>query len=342
MNSEEYSPQKRTDEEGVRGTTPRTNGLFWTKILLACLYGFLLTSLPIDEFKDRSNYLEYADTSDIILDRYIDRGLISTLSNEPLWLLVNIFLRTWFESETVLRIIIFLPAFLVAFLALRNQKGGDIFWVILFLFLQPILKNHIVHLRQGAAISVFLLSLSVKSRGLKYLLFSMTPFIHASFFFIVALKMLLKINQFLRFSTNIRLAFAILFGALLAVNLVYVAQSLGARQAIEYDYGVAETSGVGFIFWSTMLMFFVVHTGSFPHRHVFEMSSVGFYLGTYFITEVTARIFESSLMLVLLAGLDLPFKNKSLFLTAVIAYYGLGYFLNRNEPWFGFGFYDLS
>ena len=338
MNSAEHSPQKRTDEEGVRVSSRRTQVLFWAKICLACLYGFLLTSLPIDEFKDRSNYLNYAATSDIILERNIDRGLLSTLSNEPVWLLINVFLRTWFESETVIRIIIFLPAFLVAFLALRHQKGGDIVWVILFLFLQPILKNHIVHLRQGAAISVFLLGWSVKNRGLKYLLFSITPFIHASFFLVFALRMLLKINQFLRFSTNLRLALALLLGVLLAWNLIEIGQSLGARQAIEYEYSVAALSGINFIFWSTVLAFFVVHTGSFPRQHVFEISSIGFYLGTYFITALTARIFESSLMLVMLAGLDLPFKNKRLFLSLLIAYYGLGYFLNRNEPWFGFGF----
>ena len=43
-------------------------------------------------------------------------------------------------------------------------------------------------------------------------------------------------------------------------------------------------------------------------------------------------------MLVMLAGLNLPFKNKRLFLAALITYYGIQYFQTRNLPWFGFGF----
>ena len=283
-------PQKRTDEEEVRDALPRAHGLFWAKLFLACLYGFLLTSLPIDEFKDRSNYLEYADASDIILDRFIDQGPSSTLSNEPVWLLINIFLRTWFESETVLRIIIFLPAFLVAFLALWHQKGEDIVWVILFLFLQPILKNHVIHLRQGIAISVFLLGWSVNSRGLKCLLFSITPFIHASFFVVISLLAFLKINQTFRLSTNLRLVSAVLLGVVLGSSLLFFARSLGARQGIENDVGVIYSSGIGIFFWSIILVIFILHTGSFPRQHLFEISSIGFYLGTYFIVIGSARI----------------------------------------------------
>lgn len=56
--------------------------------LLCITYAFL-SHLKIDVFKDRENYSIYASSSWDILSANLFQSIIGTLTNEPLWLLVN-------------------------------------------------------------------------------------------------------------------------------------------------------------------------------------------------------------------------------------------------------------
>ena len=99
---------------------------------IAVAYGAFLSLLPQDLFTDRDNYLNYAENSILILQRYQGWGLIPLLANEPLWLLVNAGLANWFPPSSVLRCIIFMPATLVAWMVLvRNPK--QFLWLLVFL-----------------------------------------------------------------------------------------------------------------------------------------------------------------------------------------------------------------
>src|SRR5690606_31256538 len=98
----------------------------------------------------------YARYSDEIMARYSALNLVAVLFNEPLWLLINIGLSKLFIGEVVLRIIIFVAAFLVSWLLLR-QNPRHIFWMMGFLLIPQVMKNHIIHLRQGLGLAVFLL-----------------------------------------------------------------------------------------------------------------------------------------------------------------------------------------
>jgi len=53
--------------------------------------------------------------------------------------------------------------------------------------------------------------------------------------------------------------------------------------------------------------------------------------------EVTARIFESGLLLVLLAGLSLTGWRRLTYLSAVLAFGGLSWILRVGQPAMGFG-----
>lgn len=124
--------------------------------VISIVYAAVLTSMPLDAFKDRANYLVYATSPLEILMRYISGGGASVAFNEPAWLLLNIGLGSFLEPENVVRALIFFPAFTTSFFVLRSNPRNCIF-LLAFLLAPQIIKNNITHLRQGVAISVFLL-----------------------------------------------------------------------------------------------------------------------------------------------------------------------------------------
>src|SRR5690606_18668502 len=91
----------------------------WGAFIVATLYASFLTSLPLSGFKDRISYLRYARTSFETLQKYLDQGITSTLTNEPIWLLLNSILSLQFPPESTVRIIIFLSSFGFSYIFLR-------------------------------------------------------------------------------------------------------------------------------------------------------------------------------------------------------------------------------
>lgn len=303
---------------------------------LSLTYGWVLAGLPLEVFKDRTNYLIYADQSSLILLRYWSQGILTGLTNEPIWLLLNAGLALVFEPETTLRIVIGVPASIVAYLVLRAEPKNFI-WLLLFLFLPQVLKNHIVHLRQGVAVSFFLIGWFANWRAMRWFFFLFTPFIHASFFFILTLLFLTAIFRKLRLAAGLRNILFIFVGLTLSIFLAAVAKFLGARQAVEYDFAVADISGLGFIFWSIVLFVMILQGRTFMRQYAFAIGVLVFYLSTYFFIEVTARIFESALIILLLAGLQMTVWRRQVFVALIVGYGLLSYVLSLNQPWLGFG-----
>lgn len=303
-------------------------------LTLALTYGGLLASMPLDVFLDRVNYLNYAENSWHILERYWAINPLAGLANEPLWLLINAGLATVLSPEVVLRLIIFVPASLVAWNVLR-QDSRQLIWLLVFLLLPQVINNHIVHLRQGAAIAVFLTGWFTTRRSLRWLMLATTPFIHAAFFFIMALLMLTGIARRLRFAAGLRTLLFIGFGLGIGGALGWLASFLNARQGDQYAFSMTDVSGFGFVFWGMVLGVMCLQGRAFMRRHAFELGVIVFYLATYFLIEVTARIFECGLLLVLMAGLRLTCWRRVVFLALITGYGVLQYALKINEPWIG-------
>ena len=307
----------------------------FTVLLIALIYGSILTSLPLEVFKDRANYLIYADRSFYILLSRFTSDVLSGLTNEPVWLLFNSLLRYFFEPETTLRILIGIPASTVAYLVLRSDPKNFI-WLLLFLLLPQVLKNHIVHLRQGVAISIFLIAFFSSFRPLRWFLLLLTPFIHASFFIVLALLALATIASKFRLAADLRILLFVVFGFSVSVSLAGIAQILGARQALVYDFTTAQISGLGFLFWAIVLVLLMSQGAKFNRQHTFAIGVLALYLSTYFFIEVTARIFESSILIVLLAGLQMSGWRRMAFISMIISYGVLGYGSKLDQPWMGF------
>jgi hypothetical protein len=304
-------------------------------LCIAIVYGLVLSQIPDSHFKDFSHYLRYAESSWLFLTRYADAGLFSTFANEPVWLLINVGLGIFLESDTVVRTIIFFGASSIAWLILRYYPE-HLVWLILFLFLPQIVKNYLIHLRQGTAIAVFLWGWFAVSLRSRWLLLGLTPLIHTSFFLILILLGFARVLRIIRFAPNLNVISYIFVGIVLALTMGFLADLLGARQAERYLFGRGDISGLGFLFWIIILGIMLSAGKTWMREHVFESGIIIFYLSTYWLIEVTARIFESGLIIVLLAGLTLRSWRRKIFLGMIFGGGGLVWFLEGTSL-FGFG-----
>ena len=303
--------------------------------LISLVYATVLASLPILSFQDRENYLKYAEYSQEIIERFSQIGPIALISNEPIWLLVNSILSSFLSPEDVLRFIIWVSSFAVSYIILRSDAKNWP-WILIFLLMPQILKNHITHLRQGLAIAVFLLGWFSSGRWVRRILMVAAAFIHASFFFVLVIYGTTKILQGMRLAADIRGLVYLALGVGIGLTLGVIAVALGARQGEVYDFTAQGISGMGFLFWASILAIFILQGQSYLNRHAFVTGSIIFYLGTYFFIEVTARIFESTLPLVFLAGLELKGRKRMVFLGGVVVFSIFQWLvrLNRSGPAF--------
>ncbi|MAT50400.1 MAG: hypothetical protein CMK32_04355 [Porticoccaceae bacterium] len=304
-------------------------------LFVAVGYGGMLSQIPAEHFKDFGNYLIYAEHSWVRLLGMLDRGLLVTLSNEPVWLLINAGLGAFLTAETVVRIIIFGSATSVAWLVLRSDPRHFI-WLLLFMLLPVVLKNHLVHLRQGAAIALFLWGWFSPSRTVRSVLMGVTPFVHASFFFVLAVHLVAKGARCLKLGPDVRTLVFGTMGVGVAFGLAWLASLLGARQVETYNFAMTDVSGLGFVFWLLVFVIMVMDGRRFLREHAFETGIIVFYLSTYWLIEITARIFESGMLLVLLAGLALTGWRRPAFLVAIIVYGIMTWLLRMGQPAMGF------
>lgn len=309
-------------------------------LFFSVVYAATLSSLPDQNFSDYLNYLIYAESSQSIFLNHLSQGLMPVLANEPVWLAINVLLSFFMQPDAVVRTIIFVSAFSVALLILLGRPQ-DFWWLLLFLLLPAVVKNFLIHIRQGFAIAVFIFAWFVRSTPKKVFWMAITPFIHASFFIILFIWGVVFVMLKLRLGPGVRIWMVSGMGALSAIWLVWFAAFLGARQAQEYQFVMTDVSGFGFLAWSVVLMAYILQGQDFLRRNAFAAGILAFYLGSYWFIEVAARIFESGLLLVLLAGLCLSSYRLGAFKFMVFfVFFVTGWVLRLNEPLLGFGVFE--
>ncbi len=304
--------------------------------VLAALYATVLASLPVDAFQDRANYLAYADYSDLILLRYVLDGWLTIISNEPVWLALNAALATALDPYAVVRLLIFAAAFVTSFLVLKREKP-QLLWIILFLLFPPVIKNYIIHLRQGVAVALFLTGYFSSNKRVGMVLMALTPFIHSSFFFILMIQIMTVASRRINFPVWARVLVFVSFFIFLGLTLGAVSSSLGARQANEYQNVDIGVSGLAFLFWLSILGLFLAEGRDYINSHMFSILLLSFYLSVYFFTVVSGRIFESGILFVLLSGLYLSGLRRTAFIFIITIFSITSYVTHINEPWLGWG-----
>jgi len=311
-------------------------------IALALLYGIVLASLPLEALYDRPTYIFWAGHSEEILRNFWSQGILVTLANEPLWWSINIFLSFFFTPEGIVRTLIIIPAIIVAYLILQADPKHFI-WLLLFLFVPGVIRHHIMAIRQGVAVAIFLLAWFSTNKYWRRFLFLLTPLVHVSFFIVLVLMALTWLVRKMRFAYELRsLAFLCIGIAMGIGGMAWLGEMVGSRQAealtIEwYAARMPEASGLGALFWTMIFVIYSLQGKVFTRNHTFELGSIIFYISTYHFLPIAGRIFTSILPVVLLAGLELTGWRRLAFGTLVLSWVVLYYGLRWSQPWLGFG-----
>ncbi|MCF2848679.1 EpsG family protein [Pseudoalteromonas sp. ACER1] len=306
-------------------------------LLFALVFAFILCYLPIEQLVDRNNYLVYSSFSSEILSSRFNNGLISFLFNEPFWLFVNLFLSSVFSAENTVRIIIFFSTFITFYLVLANFEPKFLLLLLLFLFLPQVLKNNVIHLRQGLAIALFLVGWFSNNSKSKLFFLCLAALVHTSFIIVGFGMFLVDFLSRIRVSNGIKNLIYVVVGILIAIFGLVIASTFGARQAERYAEVSANISGFGFVFWSGVFFLYLSQGKDFVTRNSYSLFFILLYLATYFTLPVTGRVLESVLLIILLSSLELKKWKKLLFITVYTLYFFLNWLPRLGQPWFGWG-----
>lgn len=307
-------------------------------LALAAIYAWFLMGLDIDGYVDRENYLEYAMHSDEILLIYAASSLEAILTNEPAWLIFNIWASRHFTPEDTLRLIIFISSFLTSFLVLRSYPK-QAFFLIIFILTPQVLKNNIIHLRQGLGIALFLLGWWSRYLPVRILFIGLAPLVHASFFFINALFILNIAFSTFGVSTIWRVVYTLGVAVVLGAMGIWLASELGARQGSNAEYSGMGGGGTGLavMFWVAFAVIFFMEGKDFLKSNFFSASILVFYLSTYFLLPVTARVFESGMLIVLLSSLGLTGWRRYSVYALYVFYFFMEWYPLLGLPGYGWG-----
>ncbi|MCI5209634.1 MAG: hypothetical protein D3910_12770 [Candidatus Electrothrix sp. ATG2] len=209
--------------------------------------------------------------------------------------------------------------------------------MFLILLIPQVVIHHICMLRQGVAIAIFLIAWFTRRKSVRVLLMATTPLIHSSYFIVLPLLVMSTMARRIQLGVDLRTLLFVVVGLVIGGSLGWTASLLGARQAHLYSFSMGDVSGLGLIFWGMVFTVMWLEGPIFVRRFAFEMGTIIFYLVTYFTTDVAARIFESTMLLVLLAGGHLTGWRQHFFYVILVSFGIIQYALNLRTPWLGWG-----
>lgn len=274
-------------------------------VVLTGVYAYILSSLPIDAYVDRDNYLNYVKYSSALFADNFSISPAVALFNEPLWLLTNTLLSQLFDAEGAVRLIIFGSAFIYCWrvvkllIASKLSRSNAILFLVVLLFLPQITKNYVIHLRQGFALAVFLLACGdLRSIGRSIFGALVAALIHSSFFLILAILLLAYIVRALSLSFLQSTLLVLVFGCVCMLGLELVASIAHARQS-DVAGELDERSGLAFVFWLGIFIVYWLYASKSGRELrvpiIYGMTSIALYLFLYFTSPFAGRIFESCL-----------------------------------------------
>lgn len=287
-------------------------------LFFALLISFLLIS-PDDIMwaQDRFFYLVYAESSWVLIQNNISKGLFIFLANEPLFLLINSVLALLFSPESVVKIMIFTASFLGLYSLGHLSKYN--FWILFLFSISPtILLKYITHLRQGLAMSIYFLGLAglISNKRYKYIRFT-TIFIHSSMAFVVLYEFLEVFFKKIKFSSGLRLFFSSITLTGFMILIPWIAMVLGDRRADAYAFKLGLSgSGFALLIWVFAGSFFVIFKKK-DYISIICNYGIIFYLVSYVYLDFGARVFESIFPLIILSAVT---DKKKWFKLSYIAF----------------------
>lgn len=305
-------------------------------VVFAAMFAFFISSLPNENFLDYANYVNYARFSELILYSNFENGVLRVLFNEPLWLFLNVFAGSIFPPEIAVRFIILFSTFLTASIVLRFRVVP--LWAAILLITIPlVLKNHLVHLRQGVAVAIFLIGWSTGSFRYRAAASIVAGFVHSSFMPITLLCLLAHFQSVYKFGVALRVvSFLILCGAIV-FSFEAVLIFSGARQGETSAELSGNASGFAFLFWLSILIIFFAQGRDFLRSFQYEVGFIFFYLTSYLFLAYSGRIFESVILTVFFAGFSLSGSRRIIFILCFLILVAANWYIVSGLPLLGFG-----
>lgn len=270
---------------------------------------------------DRESYFIYATSSYSILERNISKGIFSLLINEPLFLIINIFLSWILSPENIIRFIIFFSVFL-SLLSLGKLTNYNYWIIILFIIMPNILKNYVIHLRQGLALSFYLIGFS--STNNKLIIFKyLSIFIHTSFLFLFMIELINRISKKFKINNDVRILFICVVLFIVPFFVEDIAYLLGDRRVLEYSFLGEKNIGFGFIAWSLFLLFFITIKNRKNDVNLIIIYNLVLYISSYFTLDFSARIFESIVPIIVVSCINDNRKDVRFIFISFFILYGL-------------------
>jgi hypothetical protein len=87
----------------------------YAKLILPCVYAFILAALPVDVFSQHRKDLSYVTDSWLLLLKNWQQGIFVSLVDQPVRLLYNAVLDSFFPPDNMVNLI----ALVIAFIALE-------------------------------------------------------------------------------------------------------------------------------------------------------------------------------------------------------------------------------
>lgn len=271
-------------------------------LFICFIYIFSVSFVNNDFFRDRYIYASlYAENSRYILDEYSGYEI---LTNEPVFLYFNVFLSKIFSPEHIVYLYVFTIVSFSSILLWRFSGNFMIYIIsLLILFFSPYLFHfQFVILRQSLATFIFLIPfIFVEKKILKYTIIFFAPFVHSSFFIIIAFY---YAYVFLRAKFSLNKVLVIFFIASLIFNAVFftVGTFLGFRQLNESHItgGVSVGGGAFILFAFVFLYIFKIYNYIKDDLYDFCLILTMFFLVTYFVIPVSGRMMSTIFFMILL------------------------------------------
>lgn len=253
----------------------------------------MLSGLENKYFKDRKNYIEYANDADNKLNRY---DSFAYFFNEPLFGFYNKFLANFVSPDTVPKIGVFFISATVAYLILRYSKN----WVAsaigfaLLIFVSFTFHLQLVVLRQGIAAALLMWSAHLFHDSWRfYLCAFLMSFFHISFVFVFLFLCVDRIVGQLIHNAKIRALVILCSMIVVSLLALQVASALGVRQADSEHLRTNPVGVGGFLLFLFMTAFLCLRGLNNVFNNVFgKVAFIGFlmYLAFYYSVPISGRI----------------------------------------------------
>ena len=267
----------------------------FSALVLGIIYTCFLSLMPNSWFRDRDNYLVYANSAASIIDGYKEIGIL--FFNEPIFLYSNVLLERIIHYEYIPNIFVLMTSSVFFFLLVKYAKNflTLMLGLMVSLVLPYLIQGELVALRQGIATSIFALSFFyIKDNKKIALVLFLCAFIH-SIFFLFLFFWVLNFIFLEKMNFNKKLLLNFLSMMVFSFVLLVIAEILGLRQGAEYQGNVdIQNAGGAFVLFLVVFIYLYFY-GNQENTKLYEFSLIGLviFLAAYFLSPIAGRFLNT-------------------------------------------------